>query len=418
MPKKSLVDYVKSLLQKGYNASAIRNILLKYSYTNEEISDAISSAYLPTIRHEIHLSHATISVIIFIFISLLGISSFFYFGSSEAKTQLLDLNLEPITTTAEPGKSIVFLKELSNLGSSKRYDVVIRQEIIEPKTGKSITQKIETRAIETFGSTQTKILIPEDAKTGDYMLRAVVEYGSKKAVATLPVKIAAFAKAETCFDGIKNQNEIGIDCGGICAPCEKQGLNCDDGNACTKDVMENGACSNKPIIPCCGNNICEEQEICAADCKKTEAPSLTSTGSLEEIKELARSSPGKALQQCSQIDIPDLKDTCIANIGEVQHNKNYCMQTSNSRIRDLCYSNIAKSINDNSLCESISIDGRKDSCYMGLVLDNRDYSVCGRITNRNLRQSCESLRQLNEMNEKAAAQAQSSTNERQAQQTG
>ena len=24
---------------------------------------------------------------------------------------------------------------------------------------------------------------------------------------------------ETCYDGIKNQNETGIDCGGVCAPC-------------------------------------------------------------------------------------------------------------------------------------------------------------------------------------------------------
>lgn len=397
MPKKSLVDYVKSLLQKGYDASAIRNILLKYNYTNEEIGDAINSAYKPTVRHEIHLSHATIFTIVFIFISLLGISLFFYFSNSEAKTQLLDLNLEPITTTAEPGKSIVFLKELSNLGSSKRYDVVIKQEIIEPKTGKAITQKIETRAIETFGSTQTKILIPEDAKTGDYILRAVIEYGNKKAVATLPVKIVAFAKADVI---------------------QEQALECSDNNACTKDIMEDGACVNKPIAPCCGNNICEEQEICAADCKKTEAPSLISTGSLEEIKELARSSPSKALQQCSQIETPDLKDTCIANIGEVQRNKNYCMQISNSRIRDMCYSNIAKFINDNSLCGEISIDSRKDSCYMAFVLDNKDYSVCGRITNRNLRQSCESLRQLNEMNEKAAAQAQSAISEQQMQQSG
>lgn len=419
MPKKSLVDYVRSLLQKGYGASAIRNILLKYNYTNEEISDAINSAYKPTIRHEIHLSHATIFVILFIFISMLGISLFFYFIGLEAKTQLLDLNLEPITTTVEPGKSIAFLKELSNLGSSKRYDVVIKQEIIDPKTNRVVAQKIETRAIETFGSTQTKILVPENTKAGDYMLRATIEYDGKKAVATLPIKIAAPAKTEkteTCFDGIKNQNEESIDCGGICMPCEKQALECNDGNACTKDVIEDGACVNKPITPCCGNNICEEQEVCASDCKKTEDTSLTSTGSLEEIKELAKSSPSKALQQCGQIEIPDLKGTCIYNIGVVQRNKNYCMQISNSRIRDLCYSDIAKSINDNSLCGSISTDGRKDSCYMAFVLDNKDYSVCGRITNRQLSQSCESLRQLNEMNGIAAAQ--NSTNEQQTQQSG
>jgi hypothetical protein len=35
---------------------------------------------------------------------------------------------------------------------------------------------------------------------------------------------------------------------------------------------------------------------------------------------------------------------------------------------------------------------------MTFVLDNKDYSVCGRINNKHLMQSCESLKQLNELN--------------------
>ena len=404
MPKKSLINYTKSLVQKGYDISAIRNVLLEYGYTDKEINDAVDSIYKPTIRHEIHLSHTTALVIIFVFTSLIGIASFFYYSPSKAPTELLDLNLEPVATTVEPGESIVFLKELSNLGSAERYDVVIKQEIIEPVTNKVITQKIETRAIETFGSTQTRILVPDGTKAGEYILRAIVEYDNKKAVATLPIKVIA-EKKETCFDSIKNQNEDGIDCGGICRPCESQAIECNDNNPCTDDVLEDNACTNKPIVPCCGNNICEEQETCAADCKKAEEYSqLISTETLEEIKELAKSNPNKALQQCNALEVPDLKDTCIGNVGEVQRNRNYCSQISNARIKDLCYSNIAKSINDNSLCEAISIESRKDSCYMTFVLDNKDYSVCGKITNKHLRQSCESLKQLNELNQQAPSQ--------------
>lgn len=401
MPKRSLIDYVRSLIQKGYDTSAIKAILLKYGYTNKEIGDAVDSIYKPTIRHEVHLSHTTVLVIVFIFASLIGIASFFYYGPSKAETKLLDLNLEPITTTVKAGQSIAFLKEFSNLGSSKRYDVVIRQEIIDPITNKILTQKIETRAIETFGSTQTKILIPEDAKEGSYMLRAIAEYDGKKAVATLPIKVTT-EKKETCFDGIKNQNEEGVDCGGICKLCEEQSIECNDYNECTNDVVENEACINKPIVPCCGNNVCEENEkdSCLADCPKIqEVPSLISTETLENIKQLAKANPSKALQQCSQIEVPDLKDSCIGNIGEVQRNKNYCSQIASARIKDLCYSNIAKSINDNSLCEEISIDSRKDSCYMNFVLDNKDYSVCGKISNKHLRQSCESLKQLSEVDQ-------------------
>src|SRR3989338_7929255 len=186
MAKKSLVNYVKGLLQKGYDIPAIRNTLLKYGYSQKEADEVISSSYNnTTIRHEIHLSKTTVLVVVFIFASLLGAAWFFYY-SPKASTQLLDVNLEPVKITVESGSNIIFIKELSNLGSSKRYDVVIRQEIIELQTTKVITQKIETRAIETFGSTQTNILIPKDTESGDYLLRVVVEYDDKKAVATLP----------------------------------------------------------------------------------------------------------------------------------------------------------------------------------------------------------------------------------------
>ncbi len=399
MVKKSLIDYVRNLVQRGYNISAIRDVLLKYGYTNREIDEAVNEGFKPTVRHEIHLSHTTALVVIFVFASLLGIASIYYYGSSRVPTKLLDLNLEPITTTAEPGQSITFIKELSNLGSSKRYDVVIKQEIISKTTNKAITQKTETRAIETFGSTQTKILVPDDAKAGDYILRVIVEYDDKKAVATLPIKIVTFAKKETCFDGIKNQDEDGIDCGGICKQCEEQIAECNDNNPCTDDALENEECINNPIAPCCGNNICEEQEeSCIADCKKAEYPAFSS-GTLDEIKELAKVNPSKALQQCNSLEVPEQKDECIANIGEVQRNKNYCAQIINARTKDLCFLNIAKIINDNSLCEEVSIDSRKDSCYMTFVLDNKDYSVCDKITNKHLRQSCESLKQLNELNQ-------------------
>lgn len=401
MQKKSLSDYVKELAQKGYDASTIRAFLLKYGYSNGEIDQAISSNFSRTIRHEIHLSHTTAIVVIFVFISIIGMVSLFYYGPSKSPSELLDLNLEPITTTTEPGASISFIKELSNLGSSKRYDVVIKQEVIDPSSSRIITQKIETRAIETFGSTQTTMLIPKDTAPGNYILRVIVEYDEKKAVATLPVKIASFAKRETCFDGVKNQDETNVDCGGPCKNCIKQSLDCDDNNPCTDDLAEDNGCINRPVAPCCGNNICEDLEAGCPDCQPKELPPLQSTETLDDIKELARVNPAKAQQQCNAIEVPDLKDTCIGNIAEVQKSKEYCNQIVNARIKDLCYSSTAKETNDNALCGYISTDSRRDSCYMTFVLDSKDYSVCDKISNKHLRQSCESLRQLNELNQQS-----------------
>src|SRR3989344_6023752 len=178
MVKKKVVDYVKSMLSRGFDSSAIRQNMLKYGYPENDISEALKEAYNPTIRHEIHFSKTAVFLIILIVASIIGAAGFFYYGTTQnkASAQLLDVNLEGVTTSAKPGEDIIFVKELSNLGSQTRFDVTVKQEIIEAKTYKVLTQKTETRAVETFGSTQTKIEIPETAKPGDYLLRVTVEY--------------------------------------------------------------------------------------------------------------------------------------------------------------------------------------------------------------------------------------------------
>ncbi|MEK6946938.1 MAG: hypothetical protein AABX32_05005 [Nanoarchaeota archaeon] len=401
MARQKVVNYIRGLLQKGYNISAIKDTMLKYGYSNEEIDEAVNSIYNPTVRHEVHLSKTTVLVIIFVVASLVGTAAFFYFSSSKAPAQLLDLKLEPVKVEVQPGDNVVFIKEMSNLGSSKRYDAIVTEEIIDSSTFKVVSQNTETIAIETSSSTQTRLKIPNDAKPGDYLLRVTAEYSNQKAFAKLPIKILPTASRESCSDGIKNQNEDTIDCGGACKPCENQSqqLNCDDSNACTADAVENGKCANMPIIPCCGNSICEngEQGNCNADC--TQQAEIPNPQTIDDIKELAKSYPEKALTQCSNIEVPNLKDTCIGNIGEVQKNKNYCVKIGNADIKNQCYSTVAKLTNDNTLCAEIANDGLKDACYMTFVLDNHDYSVCGKIVNQAQRQSCEYLRQLYNINQ-------------------
>ncbi|MBI1935733.1 hypothetical protein HYS31_04810 [Candidatus Woesearchaeota archaeon] len=390
---KRVVDYVKGMLQKGYSVSAIRNAMLKYGYTDKDVNDAIDEVNNPTVRHELHLSKATVFVVIFAVIAIVGAAVFIYYPD-KAQSKLLDLNLEPLSTTAAPGESISFVKELSNMGSSTRYDVVITQEILNQATFEIVTGKTETRAIETFGSTQTQIEIPLNTKPGNYLLRAIVEYDGKKAVATLPVKVIAGQK-QSCFDGVKNQDEEKTDCGGQCSPCT---LNegCNDNDSCTNDLLENGLCINKPIIPCCGNSICETDEKCDEDCRATGQPNTLEN--IEEIGELAKTNPGSALQECNKVEVSDLRDECIGKIGEVQRSRNYCSQVKNSRTRDLCYSNVAQLSKDSTSCEGISSDGIRDHCYMTFALDYKDYSACDKLINSQLKQSCDYLRQLNEMN--------------------
>gem|GEM_PF-479599 len=78
------------------------------------------------------------------------------------------------------------------------------------------------------------------------------------------VQIWARVTLETCNDGIKNQGEYLVDCGGPCPPCECQtNGDCDDGLFCTGAATcdTNGICQVGPD-PCPGQMCNEELDAC------------------------------------------------------------------------------------------------------------------------------------------------------------
>ena len=85
--------------------------------------------------------------------------------------------------------------------------------------------------------------------------------------------------------------------------------------------------------------------------------------------------------------------SCNKNVNETSN----CDSIKDKFKKDLCYSNLAKTVKNSSFCEGISQE-RRDNCYMAFVLDYKDYSLCTKLTNEQLRTSCESLKQQNELN--------------------
>lgn len=63
-----------------------------------------------------------------------------------------------------------------------------------------------------------------------------------------PPPIFDLGEKETCSDGIKNQDETDIDCGGICRAC-KNGQDCNINDDCKSNSCENRVCVKKDTIP-------------------------------------------------------------------------------------------------------------------------------------------------------------------------
>ncbi|MDF1561496.1 MAG: hypothetical protein P1V51_00550 [Deltaproteobacteria bacterium] len=70
---------------------------------------------------------------------------------------------------------------------------------------------------------------------------------------------------ETCGDGIQNQDETGVDCGGVCPPCGTE--TCDDGvrNQDETDVDCGGVCLPCAGSPCDLSTGCSEGSFCLCD---------------------------------------------------------------------------------------------------------------------------------------------------------
>jgi hypothetical protein len=362
MADKKLVAYIREQLQSGYSLTKIKNHLIKHGYKKQEVEKAVNVIYRPDeVRHVIHFSPVTLIVLASIFVIAIATFGFFYFFDSPGTPQqLLDLNLEPVTSTAKQGENIVFIVDILNLGSGARYDVFLKHELISLRTNKVVTFKEETKGIETSGSSQTRISIPTDAEPGDYVLRTIATYNGQRAVATLQVNVK---EDEVTEQGIE-EPEVEE------TPSEQE-----------PEITE-------PII--------EEPEV--EPVKDGNLEGLSSFEVLERIKEIAKTDKSKAADLCQTLALQTSRDLCYNSVGEIASDRTYCTLIQDERTRDICFSNVARILKKSEICESISKDSRKDSCYMNFVVDFRDYSVCDNVINQYLKQSCNSLKQLSELN--------------------
>jgi len=362
MAKNTLVKYIKEQIDKGFDRETIKNHLVRYGYSAADVDDAVKQIYSPEVKHIIHFSPTTLVSIAVIFLGVVSVAYVFFNFFDRSPDRLLDLNLEDVKTTSKAGSDITFLTEITNLGSDKRYDIVIKYEVINLDTSKVLTFKEETRGIETIGSKQTKISIPTDADAGDYILRAIATYDSQRAVATLPVKIEGDDKEEPVDEPVQ------------------------------EPVKE----PDKPIEE---PEKIEEPEEPKDDPGETKAiDALTTFETIEKVGVLAKQDKSGARELCTQLQLQTSRDLCFNKIGEITGDKTFCGIINDERTKDVCLSNVAKFSDTSEVCEEITKDSRKDSCYMNFVIDKKDYTVCVKVTNQYLKQSCESLKQLSKLN--------------------
>ena len=416
MVQNSLVKYIQEQIRAGYSSGEIRNYLDRYGYSKSLVNGAFQYAYPPTeVKHVLHVSKRLIAVVIAIVCSLVLVVSGIYMLSMPSRPPtLLDVQTDLISTSIDVGDSLRFTAGIFNLGKASRYDVSLRYEVYDVKDN-LITFKEETIAIETRVSSSVSIKL-DGAKPGNYYLRTTAFYGGKTAKATSAFRVVG-AGGEVIPSVPVSQTDTSSGIGssiGSGIPSNPEGddkrcpSNCDDKNKCTVDSCSESTgyeCRYEKMSPCCGNGACESGEDfnnCISDCGAPPGEEADIFEGkpiwerLELIKSVAKTDKTRALGHCNNIEQTGYKYDCFIGVAAASGDESLCNNIEDSTYKDTCYKEVADEGKNSDVCALIEKDSKRDQCYMDFATSG-DYSVCDKLINKYLKQSCDSLKSLSEM---------------------
>ncbi len=370
-----LLQTIKQWLSQGYDQNSITNYLIQQGYQQQQIQNALNQVMQKQpakVKHEIHVAPKSIAMImaVVLFIAVIGGAGYYFLGiNSAGYDELLDFTISIDNPSLLPGETLYFSNDFVNFGEKRRYDISVIYSITEKDTGELIDEWKEVFAIDTALTRNNKYLIPDDTTPGNYRLTAEVEYGDFIEDVFSNFKVYVETVEETCFDNLQNQDEEGIDCGGVCDTCET----CSDGllNQDEEEVDCGGVCDacevEEPII--------EDEEVVDDEETETRVSTSTDTDSDADNVDLA-------------------KATASSNPAEAA---DYCEEIGDNSYYDKCYNEVAKASLESSYCSSIVSDSTRDSCYVYFAFDHSEYDVCDYIINPFVKQSCDQLAKINQI---------------------
>jgi len=402
----ALLKYVDERLKAGHSVSIIKSDLLRQGYSPALIEGVIESAVMgrssassPAPHQILSSGQARHSHTIFLIIAcILIIAGAAVLLKSVINTPqaLLDVKLSPDKLSYSAGDALGFSLEVLNMGSKERFDITLVYKIFDSKDSLMLSNE-ETIAISTTTSHHKNIDLPTSLRPGRYLFKVFANYDDKVATSAFSFDIVKKEEKprESCSDGLKNQDETHIDCGGVCRgywynsicndepqpgttpiiPIEEPQESCSDG---IKNRDENG-------IDCgglCGgywyDGSCHTTQKPAATIETPKGTDFVSK--LLEVRSKAKSAPAEAKAICEGMGNDDAKDKCFKVLAEESADNVYCSLIKNYDLKDECYSAFFLK-GDYSVCEKLSLYENRKNCEqlrdLSLVqeqINNEDYA--------------------------------------------
>lgn len=371
-----LLKYVEDQLAKGFKPDMIKARLVRQGYSPSLVEGVIESVSIqrntpmpiqPAASHEKSVFTKLILILLTLGILITGV--FVVPGLFREKTPLLDVKVSGDQLMYGPGEDVGFDLEVINMGSAERFDVTLLYRILD-KNDISVVSKEETIAISTSTSFHKSVTLPANAPPGHYLLKVFANYNGKVATSSFSFDVAEKSDIPSqaqpsCTDGIKNQNELGIDCGGKCSGYWY------DGSCHTSPKTSPGTTTPTTTKASCADNIKNQDEteidcggICGGywyddDCHASPKPRTqqdlepTFASIMMDVRVTVKSDPDSAKDTCLGLEKADERDKCLKLVGQLASNKDYCGLIENPGYRDECYYPMFMK-GDYSVCELLS----------------------------------------------------------------
>lgn len=382
MVDSELVSYIRQSLNSGYNISTIRQYLINSGYNPVEVDKAInivtgriSSSEGKSSKFKILFVVATLALIVIIG-GLAYVSQVILLeGGTSSPTYYYDIQLSK--ETYNKGETISITNTFDDF--KKASLVKIYFELMDDQ-GTVVDSFIEDE-INVDSDKVVRYNLPPSLSSGTYLIKGAVTFNNKITSSEQSFEITETSSTnnnqinnldnnlENRYDDYTTNNEYetennDLTCG-----------DCDDFDFCTEDFCQRSECSHRPIVPCCGNNYCEEGEdynSCPRDCEDLETENSIITNDM--LIERAISATMR---------------------NDLNHAGSICEEIDDSKDKDNCFTEVSKASKNSIFCSYVNGNIKRDSCYMSAVMDYKDFSVCEKVEEKYLKKSCESLKILN-----------------------
>ncbi len=348
-----LVNYFKQYMQQGYSAEQVQTFLLQNGYPANSVAEAKEKATKKGFQFpSMQLPSKKAILVLFLLLLIAGAiaaTAWFFMNLETEEEPEIDFDVSIAVDVVAPGETLYINNDFINFPEKRPYSITIYYTINEKQTLTRVdTWQVSVDTTDSILEAKSvKHTILRTTEPGEYELNVKVSYG------TTTKQLYEYFTVSTSEEEIASAEEVAV-----------------------------------------------EQEVQQEEAVVEETETQETAG---EEEEAAPEETEEVVEATSEAGIPSSNDYVnLATAKEVAKTDaaaaaEYCAAISTLTQQDDCYWNVAKNSGDKTYCENVVADHTRDACWIGFAFDKADYTVCDNISNPFIKQSCEQLEKVAEL---------------------